>query len=108
MARLFYPILLIATAAFAAALWAREGWPVEWLSAFGTPLAQAQSGDAPAPKSSQNRAPDRPPPVPYPTAPYPTTGQPSAAAGVGRYSVAKPSQGPRDAFHRPAAPPSGA
>jgi len=103
VARLFYPILLIATAAFAAALWAREGWPVEWLSAFGTPQAQAQSGDPPAPQVSQGRYPDRSPP-----ARYPTTGQPSAAAGAGRYSVAKPAPQPGEAFHRPAAPPSGA
>lgn len=102
MARLFYPILLIATAAFAAALWAREGWPVDWLSAFGAPRAQAQPGDPAAPNASQNRDPDRSPPVRYPT-----TSQPAAGRGAGPYLANRPSEGPREAFHRPG-PSSGA
>ncbi len=48
MARLFYPTLFCVTAALGAALWAREGWPVDWLRALDAPLAQAQATDAAA------------------------------------------------------------
>ena len=95
MARLFYPTLFCVTAALAAALWAREGWPVDWLRAFDAALAQAQATDPPA------------------RAQYAATN--GAAPGY-----AKPNANPRGgappnnpapppgAFHRSAAPPNGA
>lgn len=101
MARLFYPILFCVTAALAAALWAREGWPVEWLRAFDVRPAQAQVAAAPpaaAPGASRN-------PGRYSAARYPTA-QPDPRA-----DAKPPANNPEAAeggFHRPAAAPNSA
>ncbi|HVW37720.1 MAG TPA: peptidylprolyl isomerase [Pirellulales bacterium] len=94
MARLFYPTLFCVTAALAAALWAREGWPVDWLRAFDAELAQAQATDAPPGANRPSRYQSR----------YPTTSD-----SASRYTNPNAdSRAGGAAFPRPAAPPSGA
>jgi hypothetical protein len=85
----------------AAALWAREGWPVDWLRAFDAALAQAQATDA-APSESRRPAPYR-------------AGYAAKSDSPSRY--ADPNADPRaggamqnspPAFHRSASPPGAA
>jgi hypothetical protein len=95
VARLFYPTLFCVTAALAAALWAREGWPVDWLRAFDAPLAHAQATDAAPPVANR--------PSRYQSR-YPATGD-----SASRYTNPNAdSRAGGAAFPRPSAPPSGA
>ena len=105
MARLFYPTLFCVTAALAAALWAREGWPVDWLRAFDATLAQAQATDPPPPRgdvTSRTRALDTATNGAASRSPSPNANQ--------RTGGAPPNNAGSQAggFHRSAAPPSGA
>ena len=102
MARLFYPILFCVTAALAAALWAREGWPIDWLRAFDAPLAQAQVAESPA--AAPPGASRSPPRYAAPRDPATVSDSPAGANPPADDPAAAKSGG----FHRPAAAPNSA
>jgi parvulin-like peptidyl-prolyl isomerase len=69
VSRLFYPILFSVTASLAATLWMRHGLPMQWLTALGAAVAQAQT---PALQTTAPRSKRTPPP--WKIAPTPARG----------------------------------